>query len=115
MNRFFKSFIYAAKGLRYSFRTQLNFRFHVSSAALAIVLGFMLKISVFEWLWVLVSVALVVLAELLNTAIETLVDLVSPGYHEKAGIVKDVSAAAVLIAAFFALAVALLIFVPRLI
>lgn len=115
MKRFFKSFIYAAKGLRYSFLTQLNFRFHLSSAALAIVLGFVLKINTSEWLWVLFSVALVVLAELLNTAIETLVDLVSPGYHEKAGIVKDVSAAAVLIAAFFALAVALLIFVPRLI
>lgn len=113
MNRFFKSFGYAFAGLIYAFKTQLNFKIHCLAAILVIVLGFYIKLSVAEWLWIACAITLVLVVELLNTAIEVLVDLVSPQQNQKAGVVKDIAAAAVLISALLSLIVALLIFVPK--
>lgn len=114
MQKFFNSFKYAFSGLSYAFRTQFNFKFHTVALLFTGIAGWILKLSTLEWLWITVAIALVLLSELLNTAIEVLVDLVSPAYHEKAKIVKDVSAGAVLIAAVFALVVGLIIFIPKL-
>jgi undecaprenol kinase/diacylglycerol kinase (ATP) len=113
MNRFFKSFGYAFAGLIYAFKTQLNFKIHCLAAILVIVLGFYIKLSVAEWLWIACAITLVLVVELLNTAIEVLVDLVSPQQNQKAGAIKDIAAAAVLISALLSLIVALLIFVPK--
>lgn len=115
MKKFIRGFGYAFKGLGYAYKTQLNFRVHVFAAILAIALGFYLHISAAEWNWIILCIAMVLLTELLNTAIETLVDLVSPGYNKLAGHVKDISAAAVLVVAFFTLATALIIFGPKLV
>jgi diacylglycerol kinase len=112
-DKFFRGFMYAFNGLWYAFRTQINFRFHVLAAVSAVILGFALEISVSEWIWISSAILVVLIVELLNTAIEVLVDLVSPGYHPKAGIIKDVSAAAVLLTALFAVLVGLFIFVPK--
>ena len=113
MEKFFKSFVYAFKGLAYALRTQLNFKLHCVSAVCVILLGLYTKLSSAEWLWIVLAIAMVLVLELVNTAIETLVDLVSPQQQAKAGIVKDVAAAAVLVAAFLALSIALIIFVPK--
>jgi diacylglycerol kinase len=115
MKKLLRSFGYAFKGLSYAYSTQLNFRIHLVIMAIALLLGWYLHISANEWLWVLLCITMVLAAELLNTSIETLTDMVSPGYHEKAGHVKDVAAAAVTITAIFALIAGCIIFIPRLI
>jgi len=85
------------------------------AGTIAVILGFLFRISTTEWLWLMVSIAIVLIAELLNTSLETLTDLVSPTYNEKAGRVKDVAAGAVVIAALFALITGAIIFLPKII
>ena len=114
MKKFLLSFTYAFNGLRYAFRTQLNFKVHSFSALAAILLGFLLNISKHDWLWIVLAIGLVLIIELLNTAIEVLVDFISPEYHPKAGIIKDVSAAAVLLTAIISICIGLMVFVPLL-
>ena len=113
MKKFLLSFTYALKGLSYAFQTQFNFKVHTVSTLIAVLMGFYYNISKQEWLWVIVAIGLVLVTELLNTALEVLVDFVSPGFHPKAGIIKDVSAGAVLVMAFLAISIGLIIFVPR--
>lgn len=113
MRRLIKSFGYAFSGSAYAFGTQLNFKIHCLALVLVVALGWYLNLAAQEWLWIAGVSGLVIMAELFNTALEVLVDLVSPSYHEKAKIVKDVSAAAVLIAALTAVVVALIIFLPK--
>lgn len=113
MKKLIKGFGYAFKGVAYASRTQLNFRVHLLAMIVAIGLGLYLHISTAEWCWIVACIASVLTTELLNTAIEILVDLVSPGYNEKAGHIKDVSAAAVLITAIFAAIVGAIIFIPK--
>jgi diacylglycerol kinase (ATP) len=114
MQKFIRGFGYALKGLWYATATQLNFRVHLVAMLTAAFMGYTLHISQNEWLWVGLCIALVLVVELINTAIETLTDLVSPEYNVKAGIVKDVSAGAVLLTAVFALVTGLVIFLPKL-
>ena len=113
MERFLNSFIYAFKGLAYAFKTQLNFKIHCVAAILAIALGLYVHLSIAEWTWVAISIGLVMIIEVLNTAIEVLVDLISPEKQPKAGAIKDLAAAAVLISVLVALTVGLFIFVPK--
>ncbi|WP_184547478.1 diacylglycerol kinase family protein [Mucilaginibacter sp. FT3.2] len=115
MKRLIRSFGFAFKGLRYATATQPNFRIHLVLAVIAVILGFLLQISFAEWQWIMLAIAFVLIMELLNTAVETLTDLVSPGYNEKAGLVKDACAGAVVIAALFALITGIVIFLPKLI
>ena len=114
IKKFFKGFLYAAKGVTYAFSTQINFKVHVFSGVLAILMGYFLEINSAEWLWVSAAILLVIVAELFNTALEVLVDLVSPEYHPKAGIVKDLASAAVLLTALLSAIIGLCIFVPKL-
>jgi len=110
-----RSFGFAFKGLGYAAQTQPNFRFHLVAGSIALILGFLFQLSTAEWLWLMASIAIVLIAELLNTSIETLTDLVSPTYNEKAGHVKDVAAGAVVVAALFALITGIIIFLPKII
>jgi diacylglycerol kinase len=114
MKKLIRSFGYAFKGVGYATATQLNFRIHLIASAIAILMGYWLRISVSEWLWVALSITLVLVTEIFNTMIETLTDLVSPGYNDKAGHIKDMSAGAVVIAALFAFVVGLIVFLPKL-
>src|ERR1700742_544256 len=114
MNKFIRGFGYALNGIRHAAATQLNFRVHLVAAVIAVYAGYALHISKDEWLWIILCIAMVLVAELFNTAIEFLVDLVSPDYNKKAGLVKDMSAGAVLITAICALVIGLIIFVPKL-
>ena len=115
MKKFFKGFYFAFNGIKYAFNTQLNFRVHIFFAIIITGLGLYLDLSTPEWLWIIGAMAIVLIAELANTAIEILVDLISPEYNFKAGIVKDIAAAAVLIAAVMALITGILILLPKII
>jgi diacylglycerol kinase len=114
LSKILRSFGYAFKGIAYATSTQLNFRVHLVAMLIAILMGYALHINVNEWVWIILCITLVLVMELLNTAIETLTDLVSPGYHEKAGHVKDIAAGAVVITALFALITGVIIFLPKL-
>ncbi len=82
---------------------------------MAVTLGFLLKINTFEWLIVIVVISLVLAAETFNTAIEYLVDMVSPEENKTAGKIKDIAAGAVLITAIGALITGIIIFLPKII
>jgi diacylglycerol kinase len=106
------SFGYAFKGIATLFRTQINARIHATALFFVLLAGFYFGITRTEWALIALISAAVLSAEAVNTAIEFVVDLVSPDYHPLAGKAKDVAAAAVLILAFGAIAVGLLIFLP---
>jgi diacylglycerol kinase len=115
MKKFFGGFVFAFNGIKYTFKTQLNFRVHCFAAIVLIGLCFYLELNKTEWLWIIAAMAIVFMAELANTAIETLVDLVSPEYNINAGRIKDIAAALVLIAAVMSLAIGILILLPKII
>jgi diacylglycerol kinase (ATP) len=109
------SFKYAWAGVRYAFITQRNFRIHTFVGILAIAMGVFLKISPTQMAVVALTSAMVMVLELLNTAIESVVDLtVKQSYHELAKIAKDCAAGAVLLSAIAALLVASCILLPPL-
>lgn len=113
MSKFIRGFGYAFSGLGYAFKSQLNFKVHILVAIVTSIAGCWFKLSLTEWLWIVVAIGMVLATELLNTAIEVLVDLISPEIHPKAKIIKDVAAAAVLITAFTAAIIGLIIFIPK--
>jgi diacylglycerol kinase (ATP) len=107
------SFKYAFQGVAYLLRTQPNARIHAAALLLAVTAGMFFSISPGEWLAVVLASALVLALEAVNTAVEALTDLVSPGPHPLAGAAKDVAAAAVLIAAMGAAVVGSIVFLPK--
>ncbi|MFQ3583645.1 diacylglycerol kinase family protein [Thermostichus vulcanus] len=110
-----KSFYYAGKGLLYAMCTQRNFRIHMAVAAVAFALGFGLRLSAVEMALISLATGLVMALELVNTALEAVVDLtLGNKYHLLAAIAKDCAAGAVLIAAVVALLVAAWLFLPPL-
>lgn len=112
----FVSFKYAWSGIAYAFKTQRNFRIHVSIGTLAICLGVFLHLRAVEIAVIGLTSGLVLVMELLNTAIESVVDLaVKQTYHELAKIAKDCAAGAVLVSALAAVLVALVLLVPPLV
>ena len=114
MKKIIRSFGFAFKGVAYATVSQVNFRIHLGATAIALLMGWFLHISSSEWQWIALCITIVLVTEIFNTMIETLVDLVSPGYNEKAGHVKDMAAGAVVIAALFALITGFIIFLPKL-
>lgn len=114
LRKFLKSFGYAAAGVVYSLRTQRNMRIHFVAAVLTLGLALYLRISAHDLLLVLFAITLVVMAEMFNTAVETVVDLCVQTEHPLARIAKDVAAGAVLVAALNSIAVALVVFYPYL-
>jgi diacylglycerol kinase (ATP) len=112
----FTSFKYAWMGVSYAFQSQRNFRVHVIVGTLAIGLGLFLHISVVEMAVVGLTIGAVLAMELLNTAIESVVDLtVQQTYHELAKVAKDCAAAAVLVSSLAALLVASFLILPKLV
>lgn len=107
------SFSHAFRGIGFAL-SEPNFRIHLAAAAAAASLGWWLCLSPAEWCVVLLCFAAVMSAEAMNSAVEKLTDLVSPGHHELAGKVKDMAAGAVLISAIVAAAVGCIIFLPKL-
>lgn len=109
-----KSFGYALEGLRHAVRTQRNLRIHLVIAALAVGIGIFLRLEYVQWAILAITIGAVITGELINTVVETVVDLASPEYHDLAKIAKDVAAGTVLVMALTAIAVGLLILGPPL-
>ncbi|MEH1769704.1 diacylglycerol kinase family protein [Nostoc sp.] len=112
----FVSFKYAWAGISYSFQTQRNFRIHISVCAMAIALSVFLHLQAVEIAVIGITSGLVLALELLNTAIESVVDLtVKQTYHDLAKIAKDCAAGAVLVSALVAMLVASILLLPPLV
>ena len=108
MHSFLKSFTYAFKGLVYSLK-QRNMKIILVCAIFTIASALFLSVNSKEWCILLICIGLVISLEMINSAIENLVDLVSPDYNEKAGRVKDMAAGAVLVFSFISLIIGILI------
>ena len=109
------SFRYAAQGLIYGFRSQRNFRIHVFIGAVVFGLGLWLQLKFIDLAVLVLTVTAVLVLELLNTAIEAVVDLaIGRRFHPLARIAKDCAAAAVLAASISSLLIALLLLLPPL-
>jgi len=113
MKKRLQSFGYAFRGIRVVFGTEANMQIHIVITILVIVCGIAFSISLIEWMFCLLCIGLVVGAEMINTALENVVDLASPEQHPLAGKAKDIAAGAVLICAIISVLIGLLIFVPK--
>ena len=107
------SFKYAFKGVFFLFKDQPNAWIHLVAAVGVVIAGLIFNLSTTEWLWIVFAIGFVFSAELFNSAIEEVVNLVSPEFNKKAGMIKDLAAAAVLISAVTAAIVGLVIFIPK--
>lgn len=105
-----KSFSFAVIGLKEFFKTQHNAWIEFFAGLIVILAAYYFNVTQTEWILLIFAIALVLTAEMLNTAIEYLTDLVSPEFNEKAGKVKDLASAAVLISAIAACITGILIF-----
>ena len=108
--RFVWSFRYAASGLKHAITHEQNLKIHLLIAFVVIILSFVLQISLYERLILLLVIGVVIALEVVNTAIERVVDLVTKEFHPMAQVAKDVSAGAVLIFSIFAVVIGILIF-----
>jgi len=109
-----KSFVYAFNGIVKTMKSEHNFLIHLMVMFLVIVFGFVFQVTKTEWVLLVLSIGFVLTAEIFNSAIEVLTNLVSPEQNSKAGLTKDMAAGAVLISAITAAIVGLIIFVPKL-
>lgn len=112
-NRMVKSFSYAGNGIKEAFENEPNFRIHTIFAIISIALGVYFQFSLIKFAVLILTITLVIILELINTAIEKVVDKASPTYSRLAKVAKDVSAAAVLVAALGAILVGILLFAPN--
>ena len=109
------SFKYAIEGIISSFKTERNMKIHVLAMIVVIALGLFFKLNKVEWCFIIIAIASVISAELFNTAIETVVDMVSPERNPKAKLAKDIAAGAVLVVAIGAAIIGFIIFGPQII
>jgi len=94
---------------------EANFKIHILAAVVVIVLGIVLQISKIEWLVIILTIGVVMSAEIFNSAIEKLVDIAHPEQNKEAGLIKDMAAGAVLVLAFAAAVIGFIIFFPKII
>ncbi|WP_342537279.1 diacylglycerol kinase family protein [Sporosarcina sp. FSL K6-3508] len=113
MKRFFKSFVYAWEGMRDGFVNGRNMKSHALSAIIVILAGWFTVLSMTEWLIVLLLISGMLALELMNTAVEYVVDLVTKEYHPLAKKAKDIAAGSVLIFAVASAVIGCLIFFPK--
>jgi undecaprenol kinase/diacylglycerol kinase (ATP) len=110
-----KSFTYAIAGIKYTLITQPNMRIHLAVGSSAVIAGFLCNIAAYEWLALVIVISFVFMLEIINTAIETLVNLYTEEYHDLAKVAKDTAAGAVLVAAFMSICVGTIIFLPKIV
>ncbi|MEV5028625.1 diacylglycerol kinase family protein [Paenibacillus sp. LPE1-1-1.1] len=114
MRKFIASFAVAVSGIGFALRTQSHMRIHAFAGLSACVLGLIVSLKPLEWAIILLAIAVVMSAEMINTAVEQAVNLASPSIHPVAKVAKDVAAGAVLIAAAVSAIIGLLILGPPL-
>lgn len=108
-----KSFSHAFAGLKQFFQTQHNSIIHALATVVVVIMSFLLKLSANEWMFIIIVIAMVWVAELFNTAIEALCDMITLEKHPQIKFIKDVAAAGVLLSALAALLTGLIIFLPK--
>ena len=108
-----ESFSYALSGLKVAIKKEPNFRIHLTIALIAFVLAYLLNFSFYEWITVVLISTIVIVIELINTVLESLVNLVSPQIKEEAKIAKDVAAGAVFISATSAVVIGIILYLPK--
>lgn len=114
-NSRWKRFLYAWAGIVAAVKEEAHLKVHLLAAFIVVLLAFVFRLSMQEWLVLLVVIALVISLELINTAIERTVDLVTEEFHPLAKAAKDIAAGAVLVAAIIAGIIGALIFLPRIV
>lgn len=115
IKKLINSFKYAFEGLIMSFKTETNMKIHMLIMFLVIIVGILLKLNFYEWITCIILFSIVIAAELFNTAIETIINVIIPSKDKKAKLAKDISASAVLIIAIGAAIIGLIIFIPKII
>ena len=113
MKKLIKSFKYAFEGIFKVIKEEQNMKIHIAIMILVIIFGILFKISKIEWIICIALFGLVISMELINTAIENTVDLITKEKNEQAKIAKDVAAGAVLVSTIAAATIGLMIFVPK--
>ena len=113
VKRLIKSFGYAFKGLFKTFREEQNLRIQTSASLLVVILGIIFKISRTQWAVLVLAICLVLTAEIVNSAVERITDVLKPRINSYVKEIKDIMAAAVLLASIAAVAVGLIIFWPQ--
>ncbi|RVT65196.1 diacylglycerol kinase family protein [Niallia taxi] len=108
------SFRLAFLGICSAFMKERNLRIHFCLMAIVVILGFFCHISLHEWMFIFIAIGLVISMELMNTALERVVDLVTKEYHPLAKQAKDIAAGAVLFSAIIALLIGIIIILPKL-
>lgn len=114
-SNFIDSFMCAFKGLIYIFKTEKNFRFHIIFTILILISSLFLKLSFIELSIILIMIGIVLALEILNTIIENIMDFLCKDYNLNVKIIKDMASGVVLVSAFIAIIVGLLIFIPKII
>lgn len=108
--KFWHSFRYAAHGIASAFKSELNMKVHSVLAVIVLAAAALFRLPPASWILLLLAITLVLTAELLNTAIEATVDLVSPDLHPMAKVAKDTAAGAVLLTVVFAIIIGIYVF-----
>jgi len=115
MKIFFRSVVFALQGIKQFFSRDRNGKIQFVFGATAILLGFTVSLTSFQWLLVLFCIGLVISLEMINSAIERYCDLVTTNFHPGIKVIKDVAAGAVLVASITSLIIGLIIFIPALV
>jgi undecaprenol kinase len=113
LDRFKFSFRNALVGIQTAYRTQKNLRIHLLVSLFVIIAAFILEVTYTDWFILILTIMLVIISEIFNTALEFTVDLFSPDFNQQAKKAKDISAAGVLVTSLFAVLIGILIFLPK--
>jgi len=113
LKRFIDSFKYSMQGIKHTYTQEQSLVIHLITTILLIIMGFVFDISLIEWVITLLFLGVIVAIELLNTAIEAVVDLVTDKYNHLAKIAKDCGSAAVFIVTLVGIIVGLIIYIPK--
>lgn len=106
---------FALNGLKEVIKSEKNFQVHLLMIVLVIFTGFVLKVSLSEWLTLTIVIGMVLISEIVNSAIEEMIDYIKPEIHPSAKVIKDMGAGGVLIAVIVSIIVGLIIFSPKVI
>ncbi|MFS1517878.1 diacylglycerol kinase family protein [Bacillus sp. SM2101] len=114
-NKFRNSLLFAINGIKHVASKERNFKIHINIAIVVLFLGLFVGLSPIEWVAIIITIGIMLSLEMINTAIERTVDLITNDYHPLAKLAKDISAGAVLLFAIISVMIGILIFLPKLI
>jgi diacylglycerol kinase len=115
VNRFYDSIKYSLEGLKYAYTHEQSLLLHIFLSIVAITCGILFKITGTQWILLFIMMTVIIVAELINTAIEAVVDMITEEYNPLAKVAKDCGAAAAFVASVLAISVGAYVFVPQII